>query len=384
MPSRSRSHHHVRSTRAGRIGPEGVLPCSGPRHRTLWIGGRCTPFLHRPALADCRPQRVGNAVLRVMASDGDGAPRAHNGESYGVGSTRCEQAGLVEDRKRGSRTGVRRSVISTPGAHTPRIAIQAVPVSAGWTTFLSRFTTGRHYRLLVYADSLDDIPGASPARPDPAWGAVRPSICERGFSRFSPSPESKGVMTCSKTCDGWGATWRWSSMSTAAPEVSSPSRIFFARWSGVKRRASRTRLTSDPPRSEPDGPSGGWVDAPPRIRGDVGEQIEDPAREEVTTLGGLIMTKLDRCPTCPTKFGLKAAPTRGAPRGRRVGVARSFRQNRHSPPDGWALPECGVRYFFLSDHVRLGKRGGRAGPGTGGHALVASFPISSRRAEARR
>jgi hypothetical protein len=28
----------------------------------------------------------------------------------------------------------------------------------------------------------------------------------------------------------------------------------------------------------------------------LGEQIEDPAREEVTTLGGLIMTKLDRLP----------------------------------------------------------------------------------------
>jgi Mg2+/Co2+ transporter CorB len=44
---------------------------------------------------------------------------------------------------------------------TPRIALQAVPVSAALDDVLSRFTTGRHYRLLVYADSLDDISGPS-------------------------------------------------------------------------------------------------------------------------------------------------------------------------------------------------------------------------------
>jgi len=43
---------------------------------------------------------------------------------------------------------------------TPRIAIQAVPVTAGLDDVLSRFTAGRHHRLLVYADSLDDILGA--------------------------------------------------------------------------------------------------------------------------------------------------------------------------------------------------------------------------------
>ena len=71
-----------------------------------------------------------------------------------------EQAGLVEESEARIAGRFAFGDLDAGALMTPRIAIQAVPATAGLDDVLSRFTAGRHYRLRVYADSLDDILGA--------------------------------------------------------------------------------------------------------------------------------------------------------------------------------------------------------------------------------
>ena len=104
----------------------------------------------------------------------------------------------------------------------------------------------------------------------------------------------------------------------------------------VEVKGEQDASVSDLPRSEPDGSVlvDGLID--PRVEEMIGEQLEDPAREEVTTVGGLIMTKLDRLPYVSDEIRIAGRRLRVERlEGRRVGVARLFPPDRPNP-DGSA------------------------------------------------
>ena len=104
----------------------------------------------------------------------------------------------------------------------------------------------------------------------------------------------------------------------------------------VEEKGEQDASTSDLPRSEPDGSV--LVDGLMRLHEFeemIGEQIEDPAREEVTTVGGLIMTKLDRLPYVFDEIQVAGRRLRVERlEGRRVGLARLFPPDRPTPADG--------------------------------------------------
>ena len=82
--------------------------------------------------------------------------RAHSAEELRLLVNASERAGLVEGSEaRIAKRAFAFGDLDVGSLMTPRIAIQAVPLSAGLDDVLSRFTSGRHYRLLVYDSSLD-------------------------------------------------------------------------------------------------------------------------------------------------------------------------------------------------------------------------------------
>ncbi len=103
--------------------------------------------------------------------------------------------------------------------------------------------------------------------------------------------------TCSSACSRPASTWRWSSTSTAAPTVSSPSRI----WSSRSSATSRTSTTSPRPRTSPSIPKLGLVASArtpiKELEEHLGLKLLKPEEEEdIDTLGGLMFALLGRVP----------------------------------------------------------------------------------------
>jgi CBS domain containing-hemolysin-like protein len=322
----------------GELAPKGIA-LQRPEGTALWIARPLHLFYLALRWPIVGLNAVGNAVLRVI-----GLPlatehhRAHSAEELRLLVNASEEAGLVQESE--ARIAGRAFAFGDLDAGalmTPRIALQAVPVSAGLDDVLGRFTTGRHYRLLVYADSLDDILGAihlrdlirhGPGAPFDLRALVQPVLTIPQSRRADDLLEDMRRMGrhVAVVVDEYGST---AGIITLAD-------LLRALVGEVEEKGEQDASTSDLPRNEPDGSV--LVDGLMRLHEFeemLGEQIEDPAREEVTTLGGLIMTKLDRLPYVSDEIRVAGRRLRVEQLvGRRVGVARLFPLDRHDRADG--------------------------------------------------
>jgi len=322
----------------GELAPKGIA-LQRPEGTALWIARPLHLFYIALRWPIVGLNAVGNAVLRVI-----GLPlatehhRAHSAEELRLLVNASEEAGLVEESE--ARIAGRAFAFGDLDAEalmTPRIAIQAVPVSTGLDDVLSRFTTGRHYRLLVYADSLDDILGAIHLRDLVRHGRGTPFNLRALVQPVLTIPQSRRADDLLEDMRRMGRH-----VAVVVDEYGSTAGIITladllrALVGEVEEKGEQDASTSDLPRREPDGSV--LVDGLMRLHEFeemLGEQIEDPAREEVTTLGGLIMTKLDRLPYVSDEIRVAGRRLRVERLdGRRVGVARLFPPDRHGPPDG--------------------------------------------------
>ena len=322
----------------GELAPKGMA-LQRPEGTALWIARPLHLFYITLRWPIAGLNAVGNGVLRMI-----GLPpatehhRAHSPQELRLLVDASEQAGLVEESE--ARIAGRAFAFGDLDAGalmTPRIALQAIPVSAGLDDVLSRFTTGRHYRLLVYADSLDDILGAihlrdlvrhGPGAPFNLRALVQPVLTIPQSRRADDLLEDMRRMGrhVAVVVDEYGST---AGIITLAD-------LLRALVGEVEEKGEQEASTSDLPRSEPDGSV--LVDGLMRLHEFeemLGEQIEDPAREEVTTLGGLIMTKLDRLPYVFDEIQVAGRRLRVERlEGRRVGLARLFPPAPPNPADG--------------------------------------------------
>jgi CBS domain containing-hemolysin-like protein len=322
----------------GELAPKGIA-LQRPEGTALWIARPLHLFYIALRWPIVGLNAVGNAVLRVI-----GLPlatehhRAHSAEELRLLVNASEEAGLVEESE--ARIAGRAFAFGDLDAGalmTPRIALQAVPVSAGLDEVLSRFTTGRHYRLLVYADSLDDILGAihlrdlirhGPGAPFDLRALVQPVLTIPQSRRADDLLEDMRRMGrhVAVVVDEYGST---AGIITLAD-------LLRALVGEVEEKGEQDASTSDLPRHEPDGSV--LVDGLMRLHEFeemLGEPIEDPAREEVTTLGGLIMTKLDRLPYVSDEIRVAGRRLRVEQlEGRRVGVRAALSTGPPHPADG--------------------------------------------------
>ena len=391
---RSRSRSSRRSTSCWESWHRRGLPYSGQKALRSWIARPLHLFYMALRWPIAGLNAVGNA--RVAHDGPAGRRRSSTGRtvrrSCGSWSTPASRPGWSRSRKRGSPDVPSPSAISTRASlMTPRMAIQAVPVTAGLDDVLSRFTAGRHYRLLVYGASLDDILGAIHLRDLIRQGRGAPFALPsaRSAGPHHP-PRVERRMTCSKTCGGWGATWRWSSMSTAAPPgIITLADLLRALVGEIEEKGEQDASTSDLPRTRAgrDRPRG-WVDATPRIRGDArrgdrrprsggGHNARRTHHDEARPAALRVSTKF-RSPAGGSAWSGSMVGGSGS-RG-------SFRQTAITLPTARALRDgrCPAT-SALPPTVRPRQAGWQRTPmAPAAMTLVASFPISSRRAEARR
>jgi CBS domain containing-hemolysin-like protein len=324
----------------GELAPKGIA-LQRPEGTALWIARPLHLFYIALRWPIAGLNGVGNVVLRMI-----GLPlatehhRAHSAEELRLLVSASEQAGLVEESE--ARIAGRAFAFGNLDAGalmTPRIAIQAVPVTAGLDDVLSRFTAGRHNRLLVYAESLDDILGAVHLRDLIRHGRGAPFNLRALVQPVLTIPQSRRADDLLEDMRRLGRH-----VAVVVDEYGSTAGIITladllrALVGEVEEKGEQDASTSDLPRSEPDGSV--LVDGLMRLHEFeemLGEQIEDPAREEVTTLGGLIMTKLDRLPYVFDEIRVAGRRLRVERlNGRRVAVARLFPPDRHHAADGSA------------------------------------------------
>ena len=322
----------------GELAPKGIA-LQRPEGTALWIARPLHLFYIALRWPIVGLNAVGNGVLRMI-----GLPlatehhRAHSAEELRLLVNASEQAGMVE--KSEAKIAGRAFAFGDLDAGvlmTPRIAIQAVPVSAGLDDVLSRFTTGRHYRLLVYADSLDDVLGAIHLRDLIRHARGAPFDLRALIQPVLTIPQSRMAddlledmrrlgRHVAVVVDEYGGT---AGIITLAD-------LLRALVGEVEEKGERDPAGSDLPRSEPDGSV--LVDGLMRLHEFeemIGEEIEDRDRGDVTTLGGLIMAKLDRLPYVSDEIQVAGRRLRVERlTGRRVGVARLFPPDRPDPAGG--------------------------------------------------
>ena len=322
----------------GELAPKGIA-LQRPEGTALWVARPLHIFYMLLRWPIVGLNAIGNGVLRLIGLEAaTGHDMAHSAEELRLLVNASEQAGLVEESE--ARIAARAFAfgdLDAAALMTPRIAIQAVPVTAGLDDVLSRFTAGRHNRLLVFAESLDDILGAIHVRDLIRHGRGAPFDLRALVQPVLTIPQSRMAddlledmrrlgRHVAVVVDEYGGT---AGIITLAD-------LMRALVGEIEEKGEHDASRSDLRKTEPDGSV--LVDGLMRLHEFeemIGQEIEDPEREEVTTLGGLIMTKLDRLPYVSDEIQVAGRRLRVERlNGRRVAVARLFPPDRDNPDDG--------------------------------------------------
>jgi CBS domain containing-hemolysin-like protein len=273
---------------------------------------------------------VGNGVLGLVGlRPAAGHEMVHTVEELDLLLRASQRAGMVEASEARIASRAFEFADLTAGAlMTPRTELEAVPVTIGLEELLDVVASGRHTRVLVYEDSIDNILGALPVRdligvarrPPERFdlrALLRPVLTVPESRRADDLLEDMRAAGCdlAVVVDEYGGT-------AGLVTLRDLLRALVGRIDEAV--AGRTSPESGLLRPAPDGSV--MLDGLTRIHELeelIGRDLDEAETGGADTLGGLIMARLDRLPQVSDEVTVAGRRLRvEALHGRRVGLAR--------------------------------------------------------------
>lgn len=311
---------------AGELAPKG-LALQRPEQTTLWVARPLQLFYVVFRWPITALNALGNGVLRLLGlRPAAGHEMVHTVEELELLIKASQQAGMVEESEaRIARRAFQFADLTAAGLMTPRTELEAVPVGISLEELLTRVTTKRRGRLLVYDGSLDNILGVIRVRdllplarqPQERFdlrALIRPVLTVPESRRADDLLEDlqRAGRYLAVVVDEYGGT---AGIVTLADLMRAlVGRIDEESSFGPSGRAS----------VEADGSM--LLDGLLRIHEFeelIGVDLPEPERAGVETLGGLVMARLDRMPRVGDEVLVAGRRVRVEQlQGRRVGVVR--------------------------------------------------------------
>jgi CBS domain containing-hemolysin-like protein len=247
---------------------------------------------------------IGNAVLRLAGlRPAAGHELVHSIEELRLLVTGSREAGVVEESEARIATRAFTFADLTAGAlMTPRTEVEAVPLDASLDELLERAAASRHHRLPVYAGSLDTIVGVLDTHDLLRIVKERPADfkLERIIRPAMVVPESKPADDILEemrqrgsyfavVIDEFGGTAGILTLEDLVEALVGP----------MKPEPAAAGTAAPPPAIVPQPDGSLLVDGLTRLdewEEATGVRLEERDREQVETIGGVVMARLGRIP----------------------------------------------------------------------------------------
>ena len=285
----------------GELAPKG-LALQRPEATTLWIARPIQVFYVLFRWPITALNAVGNSVLKLVGLDpAAGHEMVHSVEELRILVTASQQAGTVEESEaRIASRAFEFGELTAGELMTPRTEIEGVPATATLADLLAAAASTSHSRLLVYGQSLDDVIGVLHVH-----DLFR--VLDRPAETVNARTVLRPVLTVPETKH---ADDLLEDMRTARRQLA----LVIDEYGGTAGIVTLENLVEAlVGRIDEEPPVG--TDAPPPITAEADgslvldglmrlEEFEDVAEvaldedihEQVDTLGGFVMTSLDRIP----------------------------------------------------------------------------------------
>jgi CBS domain containing-hemolysin-like protein len=314
---------------AGELAPKGIA-LQRPEATTLWVARPLQLFhlvFRWPITA---LNAVGNGVLRLLGlRAATGHDMVHSAEELELLVKASQRAGMVEESEaRIASRAFQFADLTADNLMTPRTELEAIPVGVGRADLLRTLATSRHDRLLVYDGSLDNIAGvvrvrdlvpllAGPREPFDIRPLVRPVLTVPGSRWADDLLEDMRTSgrTLAVVIDEYGGT-------AGIVTLGDLMRALVGRIDEESTVGGPAGVTP-----QPDGSL--LVDGLMRVHELeelLGTDLDEAERGEVGTVGGLVMTRLDRMPRVGDEVTVAGRRLRVEQLdGRRVSLVRIYR-----------------------------------------------------------
>ena len=316
---------------AGELAPKGIA-LQHPEMTTLWIARPFQLFYLVFRWPITALNAVGNAALRLIGlRTATSHEMVHSAEELALLVETSQRAGAVEESEaRIASRAFQFADLTAADLMTPRTEIEGIPAGLGREALLERLAASRASRLPVYDGSLDNILGVLRVR-DVVSRLAQPgvSLDIRGLIR--PVLTVPGSRQADDLLEDMRKTGRH--MAVVIDE--------YGGTAGIVTLADLMRALVGPIDEETPGQAEG---AAPQADGSIvvdgltrvheleemlGIELDDVTRGEVSTVGGLIMAKLDRMPRVGDEVELPGHRLRVERLdGRRVASVRISREPR--------------------------------------------------------
>ena len=315
---------------AGELAPKGIA-LQHPEVTTLWIARPFQLFYLVFRWPITALNAVGNAVLRLIGlRTATSHEMVHSAEELALLVETSQRAGAVEESEaRIASRAFQFADLTAGDLMTPRTEIEGIPVGLGREALLERLAGSRASRLPVYDGSLDNILGVLRVRDVSRLAQPGVSLDIRGLIR--PVLTVPGSRQADDLLEDMRKTGRH--MAVVIDE--------YGGTAGMVTLADLLRALVGPIDEETPGQAEG---AAPQADGSIvvdgltrvheleemlGIELDDVTRGDVSTVGGLIMAKLDRMPRVGDEVELPGHRLRVERLdGRRVASVRISREPR--------------------------------------------------------
>jgi CBS domain containing-hemolysin-like protein len=283
---------------AGELAPKGIA-LQHPEATTLWVARPLQLFYVVFRWPITALNAVGNGVLRLIGlRPAAGHEMVHTAEELALLVETSRRAGTVEKSEaRIASKAFQFADLTAGDLMTPRTELEGIAVDLGKTELLRRVAASPHSHLPVYDGSLDNILGVirardvvslvvDPAAPSDLRSLIRTALIVPESRRADDLLEDmrKALPHFAVVVDEYGGTAGVVTLSDLMRALVGP---------------IDEEGTGQPPGvvSQPDGSF--LVDGLTRLHEVeelLGIELDEATRATVATVGGLIMTKLDRMP----------------------------------------------------------------------------------------
>ena len=319
---------------AGELAPKGIA-LQRPEGTALWVARPLQLFYLLFRWPITALNAVGNGVLRLMGlRPATGQEMVHSADELDLLVKASQRAGMVEESEARIAARAFQFADLTAGVlMTPRMELEAIPIGIGREALLRSLATSRRSGLLVYEGSLDNILGvirvrelvpllAQPEGPFDLRPFLRPvlTVPESRWADDLLEDMRKAGRSLAVVIDEYGGT-------AGIVTLGDLMRALVGRIDDEATGAGPAGATV-----QPDGFV--LVDGLMRVH-ELEEllriELDEAARGDAATVGGLIMARLDRMPRPGDEVTVAGHRLRvEALDGRRVAVVRLSRGTRHS------------------------------------------------------
>jgi CBS domain containing-hemolysin-like protein len=322
---------------AGELAPKGIA-LQRAEATALWVARPLRLFylvFRWPIVA---LNVVGNGVLRLIGlRPAAGHEMVHSVEELGLLVQASQRAGVVEESEARIASRAFEFADLTAGElMTPRTELEAVRVGIGREELLRALATSRHGRLLVYDGSLDNIVGvvrvrdlvlplAEPREPFDVRPFVRPllTVPESRWADDLLEDMRKAGRSLAVVVDEYGGT---AGLVTLADLMRA-----------LVGRLDEESAVGGPAGAAPQPDGSVLLDGlmrVPELEELLGAELDEAEGGDVSTVGGLLMARLDRMPGVGDEVTLAGHRLRVEQLdGRRVSVVRLCRESPPPSPD---------------------------------------------------